>query len=100
MTNTPIPQNECLFNETVKTSSKDIKTVETVKGSLVPPVIMCDYSDSVPFSDIGSVTFGFFDDLNATSGQQTVQSEKAIPDYDSPEQKVYHSRLFIRQVIK
>lgn len=77
MTNTPIPQivsqNECLFNETNETaqnSNTDPKTdsiSDDSESTAVPAVIMCDYSESVPFS--GSVTFGFFDDLSASSEQ-------------------------------
>lgn len=94
MTNTPLPQNECLLSETMENSNTDLSSFETNKGSVVPAVIMCDYSDSVPMSDIGSVTFGFFDDFDQPSDQQTNQSEKAIHNSDSTEQKVFDLKLF------
>ncbi|CAG2101203.1 unnamed protein product [Medioppia subpectinata] len=80
MTNTPVPhiepQNECLFSETVKNTDNEVTTIEQTDGSTVPAVIMCDYSESVPLSDIGSVTFGFFDDyLGANSEQNSTEPQ-------------------------
>ncbi|CAG2170191.1 unnamed protein product, partial [Oppiella nova] len=75
MTNTPVPHTdapiECLFSETLRNSNTDVTTIQPTDDAVVPAVIMCDYSESVPTSDIGSVTFGFFDDdLSANSGSQ------------------------------
>lgn len=95
MTNTPLPQtvaqNECLFNETVNNNNTDSKTDEIsdeTEVSTVPAVIMCDYTESVPLSDIGSVTFGFFDDLSTSSQQNQKKLETEPKTNVSSELKV------------
>ncbi|XP_054167948.1 putative uncharacterized protein DDB_G0282133 isoform X2 [Oppia nitens] len=68
MTNTPEPQtdslnNECLLSETVKNNSIDMAINSSKSDSVVPPVIMLDYSESVPTKDLDNISFGFFDDV-------------------------------------